>query len=117
MTDVPPNAADFRTGALIGPDSIGDGALNHVASGPNRAILPDPCHARWRHNCLRGPARHLVHHRLREPLRLQTCGRLPVPDSGDEVDAVEGAALGDALGQLARKPYAGGPVVLDRGDP
>ena len=51
------------------------------------------------------------------PLLLQTRGRLAVPDPWDEVDAFEGAALGDAVGQLAREADAGGPVVLNGIDP
>lgn len=51
------------------------------------------------------------------PLLLQTRGRLAVPDPWDEVDAFEGAALGDAVGQLARKANARGPVVFDGVDP
>ena len=43
------------------------------------------------------------------PLLLQTRGRLAVPNPRNEVDALEGAARGDAVRQLAREAHGGGP--------
>ena len=63
------------------------------------------------------PLSALPDRRLSDPLFLQMRGRLAVPDPGDQMDAVEGAALSDAVGEFACMAYAGASIVLDRVDP
>jgi hypothetical protein len=65
-----------------------------------------------------GPVRHGDDHGSTRPVDLLESRRcLPVPDSGDEMNTIEGATLGDGLGQVARELHASVLVVLDGVEP